>query len=159
MGGLFDTLTGSFQESGGESLGKTLKNMVIFASRGIGVQVVEQALERGREVAAPPRDHAKLEINHPRLTKVRRDTGNLSEARSARAEKDREEELIKSFPANRLILRPGFPIHGPGTRRYRVLSDLAAVVAGKISRADVSDFILNQLESLALSRQTARVTD
>ncbi|MBE0583224.1 MAG: flavin reductase, partial [Desulfofustis sp.] len=36
--------------------------------------------------------------------------------------------------------------NGPRTGRYRVLNDLTGVTARRISRLDVADFILNQLE-------------
>lgn len=60
-------------------------------------------------------------------------------------DKDREEALIKESRANWLIVRPGFLTNGPRTGKYRVIENLTGVTAGKISRADVADFMLKQL--------------
>ena len=60
-------------------------------------------------------------------------------------DKDREEALIKESHANWLIVRPGFLTNGPRTGKYRVIDNLTSVTAGKISRADVADFMLKQL--------------
>jgi putative NADH-flavin reductase len=57
-----------------------------------------------------------------------------------------------------LILRPGFLTNGPRTGKYRAITDIAGVTAGKISRADVADFILNQLETPSLFKQTPLLT-
>jgi putative NADH-flavin reductase len=67
-------------------------------------------------------------------------------------DKDREESLIKDSQVNWIIVRPGFL----GT--YRVLTDLTDAKAGKISRADVAHFILNQLDSSEYLRQTPLLT-
>jgi putative NADH-flavin reductase len=61
------------------------------------------------------------------------------------ADKDREESLIKASGVEWLVVRPGFLTNGPRTGKYRVLDNLTGITAGKISRADVADFILKQL--------------
>ncbi len=207
-----------------------MKIAVIGASRGIGLQIVEQGLERGHEVTALLRDPAKLTLTHERLRKVQGDAGKESDVRAAVAgqdvvctcvgigptrqpveifsrgannllsalegssiklvcvtgigagdsrghggflydriiqplllrtiydDKDREEALIRASAVDWLIVRPSFLTNGPRTGVYRTLTNLAGVVAGKISRADVADFVLNQLESPTLFRQTPLVT-
>ena len=60
-------------------------------------------------------------------------------------DKNRAESLIRASGVPWLIVRPGFLTDGPRTGTYRVIDDLSGVVAGKISRADVADFILKQL--------------
>jgi putative NADH-flavin reductase len=61
------------------------------------------------------------------------------------ADKDRQESIVKASKVEWLIVRPGFLTNGPITGRYRVIEDLSGVRAGKISRADVADFMLKQL--------------
>ncbi|QGM47920.1 SDR family NAD(P)-dependent oxidoreductase [Methylocystis heyeri] len=204
-----------------------MKILVVGASRGIGLEVVREALERGHEVTALLRDPAKLAMSHPNLNKVQGDVGNLADLRAAvvgrdaicscvgigptrkpvdifsrgarnilaalegapkarfvsvtgvgagdsrghggflydkifqplllrtiYADKDREEELIKASSANWMIVRPGFLTDGPRTRHYRALVDINGVTAGKISRADVADFIVDQLERPTFFGQT-----
>jgi putative NADH-flavin reductase len=63
------------------------------------------------------------------------------------ADKDRAESIVKTSNLEWLIVRPGFLTNGPRTGKYRVIENLSGVTAGKISRADVADFILKQLAS------------
>jgi putative NADH-flavin reductase len=69
-------------------------------------------------------------------------------------DKDREEALIKASNANWLIVRPGLLTNGSRTGRYRVITDAKASVGGKISRADVADFILEEIERPSRFRET-----
>ncbi|MGQ0657490.1 MAG: NAD(P)-dependent oxidoreductase [Chromatiales bacterium] len=78
--------------------------------------------------------------------------------RSIYADKDRQEALIKTSNVDWTIVRPGFLTDGPLTKRYRALTDLAGVTAGKISRADVAHFILGQLNSRDCVKQTPLLT-
>jgi putative NADH-flavin reductase len=61
------------------------------------------------------------------------------------ADKDRQEALIKASDTDWTIVRPGFLTNGPLTGRYRVLTDVSGVTAGRISRADVAHFLLAEL--------------
>jgi putative NADH-flavin reductase len=61
------------------------------------------------------------------------------------ADKDRQESIVKASKVEWLIVRPGFLTNGPITGKYRVIENLSGVTAGKISRADVADFMLKQL--------------
>lgn len=62
-------------------------------------------------------------------------------------DKDRQEALIRASEAEWIIVRPGFLTNGPLTGKYRVISDLSGVSAGKISRADVANFMLENIAS------------
>jgi putative NADH-flavin reductase len=63
------------------------------------------------------------------------------------ADKDRAESIVKASSVEWLIVRPGFLTNDPHTGTYRAIENLSGVTAGKISRADVADFILKQLAS------------
>ena len=74
------------------------------------------------------------------------------------ADKDRTESIVKASHVEWLIVRPGFLTNGPRTGTYRVVENLSGVTAGKISRADVADFILKQLISPTCFGKTPLVT-
>lgn len=69
-------------------------------------------------------------------------------------DKDRQEHIIKSYIARWIIVRPGFLNNGTRTGRYRALTDLRGIHGGRISRADVVDFMLSQAKSPTFIGQT-----
>jgi putative NADH-flavin reductase len=70
------------------------------------------------------------------------------------ADKDRQERIIMSNLTRWIIVRPGFLTNGPRTGRYRALTNLRGIHGGKISRADVADFMLSQAKSPQFIGQT-----
>ncbi|KAA5602441.1 NAD(P)-dependent oxidoreductase [Blastochloris sulfoviridis] len=68
-------------------------------------------------------------------------------------DKDVQERLIRASPLDWTIVRPGALTNGPRTGRYRVLVDPATWRYGVISRADVADFLVKQIEDRSLLRQ------
>ena len=78
--------------------------------------------------------------------------------RTIYADKDRQESLIKASGVDWTIVRPGFLTNGPLTEHYRILTNMAGVTAGRISRADVAHFMLKALESKHYLRQTPLLT-
>ena len=74
------------------------------------------------------------------------------------ADKDRQEAIIRNSGLEWVIVRPGFLTNGPRTGQYRVLNDLRGIKAKKISRADVADFIVRELEHLKHKGQTPLIT-
>lgn len=74
-------------------------------------------------------------------------------------DKDREEAIIKASSIDWMIVRPGLLTNGARTGKYRVLTDMNGITAGKISRDDVADFILQQLQHPTLFKQTPLVTN
>jgi putative NADH-flavin reductase len=208
-----------------------MKILIIGATRGIGLQVLQQALAEDHDVTVLARNPQKLPVEHERLRVVQGDIlGNpaVSSATEGQdaviscigimptrkpvsvfsagvdivlesmnknkvnllisvtgigagdsrghggfyydkifqpfflktiyADKDREESLIKDSQVDWVIVRPGFLTNGAMTGTYRVLTDLADVKAGKISRADVAHFILNQLDSTKYLGKTPLLT-
>ena len=75
------------------------------------------------------------------------------------ADKDRQEQIIKNQIKRWIIVRPGFLTNGPRTGRYRAITDLRGIKAGKISRADIADFMLSQAKSPQFMGQTPLVTE
>ena len=60
-----------------------MKLLVIGASRGIGLEVVKQALSQGYEVRAFARSAASIRLSNPRLEKRSGSALNVSEVASA----------------------------------------------------------------------------
>jgi len=208
-----------------------MKLLIIGATRGIGFQLVEQALQAGHEVTALVRNPQKMPKGHDRLQVMQGDildpdavhramagqeafcvtigTGvtlkpvtlfsrgaqNVLEAmrrhgvrrlicitgigagdsrghggflydrifnplllKTIYADKDRQEALIRASDTEWTIVRPGFLTNGPLTKKYRVITDLTGVTAGKISRADVAYFLLEELATNRYVRQTPLLT-
>lgn len=73
-------------------------------------------------------------------------------------DKDRQEAIVRDSGLDWVIVRPGFLTNGPRIGKYRVLTDLSGVKAGKISRADVADFILREAVEMKYSGQTPLLT-
>jgi len=196
-----------------------MKIAIIGASKGVGRQLLEQALEEGNEVTALLRNPSAIQISHSNLHVIKGDVldaasvANVTKDQDAvcvcigipptrkpvrvfsegiknvlssigdntqqrlivvtgigagdskghggflfdriltpllltevYADKEREEAIIKASNSNWLIVRPGFLTDGPRTGKYRVIEDMAGVTSGKISRADVADYMLRQLK-------------
>ncbi len=62
-------------------------------------------------------------------------------------DKDVQEWIIRKGELDWTIVRPGFLTSGPHTGSYRVLIDPTDWRSGKISRANVADFLVKQIES------------
>ncbi len=69
-------------------------------------------------------------------------------------DKDRQERIIMRNVARWIIVRPGFLNNGPRRGSYRALTDLRGIHGGRISRADVADFMLSQAKSPQFIGQT-----
>jgi hypothetical protein len=65
-------------------------------------------------------------------------------------DKDVQEWIIKRSGLDWTIVRPGLLTDAPATGRYRVLTASRDWQAGTISRADVADFLVRQIDDRAL---------
>lgn len=208
-----------------------MKLLIIGATRGIGFQLLEQALQVGHAVTALVRDPQKMSKQHDRLRVIQGDildlesvqsampeaeavcvtigigitwrpvtvfsqgTGNVLEAMRRQSvrrlicitgigagdskghggflydrffnpfllktiyeDKDRQEALIRASETDWTIVRPGFLTNGPLTKKYQVVTDPTGVTSGKISRADVAHFILEELAANRYLRRTPLLT-
>lgn len=208
-----------------------MKLLIIGASRGIGLDVVQTALEAGHEVTALVRNPGAFPVNHEKLRVVKGDildkAGVEAAVRGQDAvcltigikatrkpvsvfsegaktvveamrnssckrlitvtgigagdskghggflydkifkplfvktiyeDKDRQEAIVRESGLDWVIVRPGFLTNGPRTGKYRVLTDLKGVKAGKISRADVADFIVREGAEMKYKGQTPLLT-
>ena len=61
-------------------------------------------------------------------------------------DKDIQEHLIRESRLEWVIVRPGVLTNGKRTGRYRVLDDAKSWKNGFISRADVAEFLIGQIE-------------
>lgn len=73
-------------------------------------------------------------------------------------DKDRQESIVRESGLDWVIVRPGFLTNGKRTGKYRVLTEMSGVKAGKISRADVADFILREVAQMKYKGQTPLLT-
>ena len=73
-------------------------------------------------------------------------------------DKNRQEALIRESDTDWTIVRPSLLTNGPLTGKYRVLTDLRGITAGKISRADVAHFMLEELAAPRYLGQTPLLT-
>lgn len=73
-------------------------------------------------------------------------------------DKNRQEQLLRSSTASWTIIRPGALTNGPRTGKYRVLQDLTGVTVGRISRADVADFMVSELRQPTYERRTVNLS-
>jgi putative NADH-flavin reductase len=208
-----------------------MKLLVIGATRGIGLEVVQQALEAGHEVTALARNPQGFSMQHERLRVVKGDildqnsieralegqdavcvtigigvtrkpvsifsegTRKVVEAmknsacrrllcvtgigagdsrghggflydkiftplfvRTIYEDKDRQEKIVRESGLDWVIVRPGFLTDGPRTGKYRALTNLEGVKAGKISRADVADFIVKEAAEMKFLGKTPLLT-
>lgn len=208
-----------------------MKLLVIGASRGIGLEVVRQALQAGHQVTALIRNPDSFSERHEKLTLIKGDildAGVVREAVSGQdvvcvtigikptrrpvsvfsegmknvvaamrdsqcrrlicvtgigagetrghggffydrivnplflkttyGDKDRQEQVVRESGLDWVVVRPGFLTNGPRTGKYRVLTELGGVTAGKISRADVADFILREAVEMKYRGQTPLLT-
>ncbi|MGH7884123.1 MAG: NAD(P)-dependent oxidoreductase, partial [Thermodesulfobacteriota bacterium] len=73
-------------------------------------------------------------------------------------DKDRQEEIIKNSGLDWTIARPAMLTHGTKTGNYKAITKLKRVKAKNISRADVADFMLNEIEQKNYLHQTPLLT-
>lgn len=71
--------------------------------------------------------------------------------------KAEQERLVKASGLDWIIVRPGGLTDGPRTGAYRCGTD-PALKAGRVSRADVADFVLRQLTEDTFLHQAPAVT-
>jgi uncharacterized protein YbjT (DUF2867 family) len=69
-------------------------------------------------------------------------------------DKDVQEVIIKRSKLDWIIVRPGILLNGPRTARYKSLTDANTWRSGMISRADVADFLIRNVEDESNLRQT-----
>lgn len=69
-------------------------------------------------------------------------------------DKSLQEQMIKQSELDWTIARPGVLTSGPRTGRYKVLSEANQWRNGIISRADVAEFLVRQIEDQTYVRQT-----
>ncbi len=73
-------------------------------------------------------------------------------------DKDRQEDLLRNNDRDWVIVRPGQLTNDEASGKYRVLLDLTGVTVGKIPRADVAAFVLQQLSSDDFLRKSPLLT-
>jgi putative NADH-flavin reductase len=74
------------------------------------------------------------------------------------ADKDAQEWIIRRSSLDWTIVRPTVLTTGPRTGTYRVLLDAHDWRSGFISRADVADFLVKQINDARLVRKTPVLT-
>lgn len=70
------------------------------------------------------------------------------------ADKDVQEQYIQESGLEWVIARPAGLTNGPRTGNYRVITELEGIVAKRISRADVADFIVKEIHEKKYTGRT-----
>ena len=73
-------------------------------------------------------------------------------------DKDRQEDAIRASALDWVIVRPTVLSDEPARHRVRALTDLSGIHGGKIARADVADFVVEQLTADTWLRRTPLIT-
>jgi uncharacterized protein YbjT (DUF2867 family) len=60
-------------------------------------------------------------------------------------DKERQEAAIRASSLDWVVVRPGMLTNDPPRGRVKATADLAGVNGGKIARADVAQFVVEQL--------------
>jgi uncharacterized protein YbjT (DUF2867 family) len=79
-------------------------------------------------------------------------------AKAVAADKARQEARIRESAVDWTIVRPAALTHGEATGLYQTLTEPPAGRAKRIARADVADFIVDQLDAPDYVRRTVFVT-
>lgn len=74
-------------------------------------------------------------------------------------DKDVQEQMVRGSGLDWTIVRPGLLTSAPASGRYRALENPADWRAGTISRADVADFLVSQVEDPSYLRKTPLLID
>ena len=74
------------------------------------------------------------------------------------ADKNRQEDVIRASALDWTIVRPTVLNDKPAHGRVRALTDLSGVYGGTIARADVADFVVQQLVSSTWLHKTLLIT-
>jgi len=201
--------------------------LIIGASRGIGLEACQQALDAGHEVRAFARSADGIRLSSPRLEKVHGDALNSADVQAAMKgtdaviqslgvgprdlfrpvslfseatrvliaamtaegvsrlicvtgfgagdsrskiglmqlipfglvfgrvydDKSLQERLIRRSVLEWTIARPGILTRGPRTGQYKILAAPSEWRGGTISRADVADFLVRQIEDRSCLRK------
>jgi uncharacterized protein YbjT (DUF2867 family) len=69
-------------------------------------------------------------------------------------DKDRQEAAIRASSLDWVVVRPAMLTNEPPRGRFRTTADLAGVNGGKIARADVAQFVVEQLTANTWLRRT-----
>ena len=73
-------------------------------------------------------------------------------------DKGRQEDTIRASTLDWIIVRPTVLSDEPACGRIRALTDLSGVHGGKIARADVADFVVQQLTADAWLHRAPLIT-
>ncbi len=78
--------------------------------------------------------------------------------RTVYADKDRQEALLRASDVDWVIVRPGWLTNDPAVGQYQVLTDLTGRRLGKISRAEVADYLVTETLTPSRHRETVNLT-
>lgn len=73
-------------------------------------------------------------------------------------DKNLQEKIIMNSGLDWTIVRPAMLTYGKRTGNYRAITEISGVTANKISRADVADFMLNEIEEKNYIHKTPLLT-
>jgi hypothetical protein len=125
--------------------------------RPLSRQLFDPAGQRGGSVPGGTRQHIGASRQIPGQAEIQKEGSAIFVVlKRGRVydDKDVQERIVRGSKLDWVIVRPVILTNGPNTNAYRALVDPRGWTCGFISRADVADFLVKQIDDDAFLHET-----